>query len=636
MRINPLLLWVLLLPHYMLLSQQDTAWTTSPIIIIDTSYQKYEGTTTTLFADSLGNYQNNGLQLQDALIHLNSVYIRSYGSHSGIKTFSLRGLASNQTNVVIAGIPLQSAQQGSFNLANFSLDDFEQISVSQGSSDIHSNTLSGNIELNFTRPTYKVKCKLGLGSFENYFGHISVPLKKQKNNFSKIQLRYEQARDNYPFVYQNQTFYRENAQFRQYQANAVWVREHKKWTFTIYSKAYTNDNGVPDAIVHNHLSSTQKKLQEQDTWTMFKIKKVDKKGFQEIGASYHFNHLGYLTPLVRFKYVNHDLLLQYQAGYLYKRHYVKMHVQGLYAHLEGDNLSIRLQRIPFVYRSQVNGAVSHAYTWQKDRATLYCATFQTAYRINFISDFSPMHNVSCYANLFLYKKQYLYANLSYTARIPSFNEMYYFGYGNPDILPERTQNMQIGYSGSIDKLRQVLYKAELFYHIIHDKIVSIPQNPVIWSTYSIGKVISKGFEVDVQYQPHKSMVIHYGYTRTDARDALTKSLLPYTPVEMIKLQAQYQFFKVFTVQGAYQYNGYRFSSVQNDRSSYLEPYHILDFNITYRMRYCGQGIQVRIDINNLLNVQYEVIKGYVMPRRSYVLSFLWACPSLRSGRRATG
>ncbi|MCS7028671.1 MAG: TonB-dependent receptor [Bacteroidia bacterium] len=619
-----LIVWWLIICSLLLTAQQDSSWTLSTVIIIDSPYQKYEGTTVTLIADSLGNYQNNGLQLQDALIHINGVYIRNYGSHSGIKTFSLRGLASNQTNVVIAGVPLQSAQQGSFNLANFSLDDFECISVSQGKGDIHSNTLSGNIELNFIPSTYKLKCKMGIGSFENYFLHFAVPLQTQTNSFSKVNFRYEQAKDNYPFVFQNQTFYRQNAQFKQYQLNGIWTKKYQKWNFTAYSKAYKNNNGVPDAIVFNNLTSTGKKLQEWDTWTMAKAQKVGKNGFQEISGSYHFNYLQYLTPLAQFEYANQDVLLQYQAAYMYKNHYLKIHTQAMYAHLQGDNLGILLRKVPFVYRGQLNVAASDTWTWNRKAKYFYYGTLQAIFRTNFTSDFSPTQNASLYANAFIYQKQYFYANLAYTARIPSFNEMYYFGYGNPDILPERTQNIQFGHGGSIDKSAKLIYKGELFYHIVYDKIVSVPQNPVIWSTYSIGKVISKGFEIDIQAQLHKNFVFHYGYTRTDARDATTGLLLPYTPVEMIKAQIQYQASKPLTIQSTYQYNGYRFSSVQNDKTSYLEPYQLLDINLTYCLRYKKQTWQLRIEVNNLLNVQYEVIKGYVMPRRSYLFSLLWA------------
>lgn len=74
-----LVIWWLIICSLLLTAQQDSSWTLSTVIIIDSPYQKYEGTTVTLIADSLGNYQNNGLQLQDALIHINGVYIRNYG-----------------------------------------------------------------------------------------------------------------------------------------------------------------------------------------------------------------------------------------------------------------------------------------------------------------------------------------------------------------------------------------------------------------------------------------------------------------------------------------------------------------------------------------------------------------------------
>ncbi len=621
------LLWIIcifyFLINFVLYAQNDTVVTTSTIFIIDSPYQKHEGTTITLTADSLGNYQNNGLQLQDALIHINSVYIRNYGAHSGIKTFSLRGLASNQTNLSIGGIPLQSAQQGSFNLANFSLDDFEAISLTQGSSDVNTNTLSGNLQLDFAPPKYTFKCKTGIGSFENYFAYLSMPLLRKENNFLKLNLRYEQAKDNYPYEFQNKTLYRQNAQFKQYQANCTGMKQGKKWNYIVFSKFYANNNGVPDAVIFNNPVSTQKKLYEWDTWTMAKVQQIKKYFLQEISGAYHLNFLRYDTPLANFEYLNHDAIIQYQTGLSYKKHYIKANIQSMYAHLSGDNLAIRLQKIPFVDRKQLNFAFSDTWTWYRNASYFYFGTIQSAYRANILSDFMPNHNFSAYSNMFLYKKHYIYANMAYTVRIPSFNEMYYFGYGNPKLIPERTQNVQIGYSGTIDFLGKILFKGETFYHIIYNKIVSVPQNPVIWSTYSIGKVVSKGFEIDVQYQPYKNIAIHYGYTRTDARDAITKYILPYTPVEMIKTQLQYTIKQKYTVQASYQYNGYRFSSLQNNKMSYLEPYHLLDVSLMYRIRYGKHIFQCKAEVNNLLNTQYEVITGYIMPRRSYLCTFMY-------------
>jgi outer membrane cobalamin receptor len=621
------LLWIICVCftffNLILFAQNDSTVITSTVFIIDSPYQKHEGTVVTLTADSLGNYQNNGLQLHDALIHINSVYIRNYGAHSGIKTFSMRGLASNQTNLTVAGIPVQSAQQGSFNLANFSLDDFDHITLSQGSSDINTNTLSGNLQLGFSPPKYKLKFKTGIGSFENYFAHLSAPLYKKENNFFKINLRYEKAKDNYPYTFQNKTFYRENARFKQYQANLTGLKQGKKWNYTLFFKFYANDNGVPDAIVFNNPISNNKKLHEWDTWTMAKAQQIKKNFVQEISGAYHTNFLRYTTPLANFEYFNQDALLQYQTGLSYKKHYLKTNVQAIYAYLSSDNIAIQLQKIPFVERRQFNFSAGDTWTWYRNKTYFYYGTVQVAYRANILSDFTPNHNISAYSNVFLYKKHYLYANVAYTVRIPSFNEMYYFGYGNPNLLPERTQNIQSGYSNAINFLGKMLFKGEVFYHTIYNKIVSVPQNPVIWSTYSIGKVISKGFEVDVQYQPHTNIAFHYGYTRTDARDAITGYLLPYTPTEMIKSQIQYTLKRKYIFQSSYQYNGYRFSSLQNNKMSYMPPYHILDISGMYRIHYGKHVFQLKAEINNVLNTQYEVILGYIMPRRTYLCTFLY-------------
>lgn len=83
-------------------------------------------------------------------------------------------------------------------------------------------------------------------------------------------------------------------------------------------------------------------------------------------------------------------------------------------------------------------------------------------------------------------------------RIPTFNELYYVGYGNPELRPENAWLTDIG----VDFHRRVKpglslkAKADAFLNLLTDKITSAPTeyDPAIWAPYNIGKVRSTGLD----------------------------------------------------------------------------------------------------------------------------------------------
>ena len=108
-----------------------------PEITVSDIYQTREVRSTAplqIFSkDALKNL--NALQVSDAVKHFAGVTVKDYGGIGGLKTVSIRSLGAQHTAVGYDGITLTDCQTGQIDLGRFSLDNVDQLSLSNGQSD---------------------------------------------------------------------------------------------------------------------------------------------------------------------------------------------------------------------------------------------------------------------------------------------------------------------------------------------------------------------------------------------------------------------------------------------------------------------------------------------------------------------
>ena len=83
--------------------------------------------------DALKNL--NALLVSDAVKHFAGVTVKDYGGIGGLKTISIRSLGAQHTAVGYDGITLTDCQTGQIDLGRFSLNNVDQLSLSNGQSD---------------------------------------------------------------------------------------------------------------------------------------------------------------------------------------------------------------------------------------------------------------------------------------------------------------------------------------------------------------------------------------------------------------------------------------------------------------------------------------------------------------------
>ena len=218
-------------------------------------------------------------------------------------------------------------------------------------------------------------------------------------------------------------------------------------------------------------------------------------------------------------------------------------------------------------------------------------------------------------------------------RLPSFNDLYYSRIGKRNLRPENTRqyNAGITYSKSVCAfLPHVSVTVDAYYNQVTDKIVAIPnKNIFVWTMTNLGKVDIKGVDVtgNISLHPMEKLQINlsgnYTYQRaldvTSATDNTYKKTyrhqIAYTPRVSGSGQAGIET-PWINLSYAFLFSGKRYTQGENISRNRLDGYsdHSLSAGRNFKIRHVSTSLS--IEVLNLLNKNYEIIKSFPMPGRS--------------------
>jgi outer membrane receptor protein involved in Fe transport len=211
-------------------------------------------------------------------------------------------------------------------------------------------------------------------------------------------------------------------------------------------------------------------------------------------------------------------------------------------------------------------------------------------------------------------------NISYNFRVPSFNELYYLNYGNSDLKPERSTSVNLGVRTQLSEYIKI--QSNVFYINTTDMILSVPKSPVQWSAQNVGIVNSYGFELELNGNLLNNMLTYsIAYTRMNVIDKQSGSdnydkLLPYFPQESMGLTL-FATYGEFVLGYTLNYSSFAYSLRDNNHNSIIDNYLIYDVSLTRKFNFDQYAFQLRFDVRNLFDTEFEVIKNYPMPGRIF-------------------
>ena len=222
---------------------------------------------------------------------------------------------------------------------------------------------------------------------------------------------------------------------------------------------------------------------------------------------------------------------------------------------------------------------------------------------------------------------YLRASYKDIFRAPTFNENYFFHYGSKDLKAEDTKQLNAGvtYDGKLSQHTELTATADLYYNKVTDMIQGVPHNMFVWSCVNIGKVEVLGLDVTmrlVQHLGRHTLTATANYSKQQAHDH-TNSESPYYDYQIAYLP-------LHSGSGSLGWenpwvniavSGYaiseRWSTNEHQNSTHIDGYAELGATIWRQFHIGRPVVELRMDLKNLLDKQYEIVRNYPMPGRCW-------------------
>ncbi|WP_289192761.1 TonB-dependent receptor plug domain-containing protein [Bacteroides acidifaciens] len=641
----------------------DTTHTYSiPEITVSDIYQTREVRSSAplqvLSKDALKNL--HALQVSDAVKHFAGVTVKDYGGIGGLKTVSIRSLGAQHTAVGYDGITVTDCQTGQIDIGRFSLDNVDQLSLSNGQSDnifqpARFFASAGILNIQTLTPHFKKGKRTNISAAfkTGSWGLVnpSVLIEQQLTPKWTVTANGEwmSSDGQYPYTlhYGNTADdltsreKRKNTDVQTFRAEAGLYgnfSDKEQWRLKAYY--FQSSRGLPKATtLYNDYSSQH--LWDKNTFVQSQYKKeFSRQWVFQTSAKWNWSYQRYLDPNTK------NSLGKTENSYYQHEYYLSASV--LYRLL--SNLSFSLSTdgsINTMDTNLANFAQPTRYSWLtafagkyvNDRLTISASALATIINEDvkeggsagnhrkltpYVSAaFKPFRNEE-FRIRFFYKEIF---------RLPSFNDLYYQEVGNTKLKPENARQYNIGltYSKNVCSFLPYLSATvDAYYNKVTDKIIAYPtKNLAIWSMRNLGSVDIKGIDVtgNLSLQPWEKIRINlsgnYTYQRaldvTDPDSNKDKSTykhqIAYTPRVSASGQAGIET-PWINMSYSFLYSGKRYTVGQNIAANRLDSYsdHSISASHDFRIRKVTSSLSV--EVLNLMDKNYEIVRYFPMPGRS--------------------
>ena len=239
-----------------------------------------------------------------------------------------------------------------------------------------------------------------------------------------------------------------------------------------------------------------------------------------------------------------------------------------------------------------------------------------------IASYKPFKNIDFNLRAF-YKRIF---------RMPTLNDLYYTFIGNIKLKPEYTNQYNIGFTYQKlftgTWLQALNVQLDAYYNEVENKIIATPTNNFFrWTMINLGLVEIKGVDVVLQggwkLGDNWTFDSRLSYTYQKAQDFTDKldedtyggqiSYIPWHSGSAI-LNAEY---KSWELNYSFIYIGERYGISANTPHNYYLPWYTSDVSLTKKFNWKKKDFKLALEVNNILNQQYEVVRAYPMPGTNF-------------------
>ena len=599
--------------------------------------------------------KNLGLQnMGDAVKRFAGTNVRDYGGIGGLKTVSVRNLGAAHTAVSYDGVAISNTQAGQIDIGRFSLDNVSTLSLAIGHDDnlLQSARLfasAGVLNIETEKPHFEngkrhhTQVQMRGGSF----GYLTPAIRHWQALGERTKLsvegNYLHAEGEYPFTLKNGTLVTEqkriNSDVESYQGEVNLFHTLKDES-ELSAKAYyyNSKRGLPGAVILYN-SESDERLWDENFFAQAKYKKAFSPQWTlQAQGKYNYSWNKYEDTGVEYtggKQTDTNRQTEYylSASALYK---------------PTSAWSFSLSQDGFINRLHTNGANSPEpvrYTsltalnarYQSGQLKASGSVVATYITEEVKAGNTPEDRRRLSPTLSLswqpLEGEQLFVRALYknTFRVPTFSDLYYLRVGNTSLKPEKATEYTMGltWSGTPFSFTDfVSLTVDGYYNEVNDKIIAFPST-YVWKMQNYGKVHITGVDVTlataIPLGKSVNLNLSGNYSWQKALDVTNpeaknyKHQLPYTPEHNGNVSA--------TLEMPWVNVGYtvtmvskRYFLAQNIEANRIDGYseHTATLWREFKLGKCGLRLQA--EIINLTDAQYDVIKYYPMPGRSWRLT----------------
>lgn len=585
-------------------AQQDSIVQLHEVTVADRQLKKFSGSQKQLVLSDSVIAQSKG-SLTDLLRYNSSIYFKENGLGM-VSSPSFRGTSASQTAVVWNGININSQFNGQTDFNTVNATDFDNVTIKPGGGSVTygSGAIGGSIHLN-NEMTFKPQSKHSLsanyGSYSTYGIRYGGLFSTEKFSTS-VHFSRNESKNDYDYIGYNKK--NENGFYQNNSFNTVFGYQlNEKHTLKLYTHYFDGERYFSGTISSPAKSkyldfNTRNMLEWQMKWGKFtsQLKTAyltEKYKYFENRFTDNFTNGTVETALVKYDIIfepttkwRWDLILDYTSN--------KGRGSGITEanrEVAGGSLLVQHQLTS---------------TFQYEGSLRYENT--SIYKSPLLYSLGGKWNVAPWYTLKF--------NGSKNYRVPTFNDLYWQGSGNPNLKPEYSLQGEITQIFSFSKVR---ITGTAYYYDITDMLRWIPNASGVWIPENTDKVITYGSELGLEWQKSLGefqLKLNGSYAYTISENKQTQKQLIYVPYHKANGQVDLGY-KRASVYYQCLYNGKVFTS--SDNFYELEGYFISNAGFEYRLGK-QKNISALFQVLNFENKFYQNVLSRPMPGRNYNVS----------------
>lgn len=542
---------------------------------------------------------------EEILSQNSPVWIRSNGNNA-LSTLSIRGSSSQQSIVSWNGVQLNAPSLGLFDISNLPMFLIDHIAIKNVGGSKQYNPIGGQLILknDIQKDELHTGIRLGQFSDQQIFVRSKKVWKQWRTSLSGF---YRQAKQDFPYLEVHQSILlpdrQPHAEHVNYGLMGSVERDFKGHTIGLRGWWQNTRRQLPPKITQRQSTAEQK-----DSIQRVQLFWETKRDHYQQESHYYFareanafrDSLQLIQDLNLFK--QHQLNSNHTVT-ITPRLSTSIGAQLMFQEIISDNIeqNVWLNRyalFPSIKYLSIDGK-----WWLK-----------AIYRIEQQNDILKPWAGSLELGTQIREHSSIRLVAQTAIRFPSGNELFWNDLGNPDLQPERSNQLSLSYALDQESETSIFQlKGTLYYKDVENWILWAPLESIVFRPYNLLRVRSKGLELITKFQKRWSsrhqtgIQFNYGYqyirnvSGSNSPLALQDGPLIYQPEHLYNFWVHHQI-GPFGFRYLHDYRSSIFT--QADLQEAFSSLHISHISLDYSFDLGNHRLSTNLTLRNIWNQAY--------------------------------